>query len=460
MDRGSFRSLAKGRVILLDGATGSNLLTAGMPAGICTEIWVLEHPQVIIELQRAYVEAGCQILFAPTFSANAIALKERQTDMPVDELNRRLVALSREAADGRALVAGDMTMTGKQLLPAGTLAFDRLTDCYEEQAAALRDAGVDLFVVETMVSLQEMRAAVLAIRRCCDLPILASFTVDENGYTFLGTEIAAAAVVLESLGVDAVGVNCSMGPEQMLPVVEKLRSVTGLPVLAKANAGSPRQENGQTAYPMDAEQYVAYAGRLADAGAALLGGCCGTTPEFIGKMREMLERRGLYIPLGRTGMSGQDGRDPSYGTEKRQKGNRAGRVLSRYLATDRKLFALEELTSLSHAGCVSENPGLAACLAAGEYEDAADELGELEEGQMLLVDLSGLGTDIASVLEPFVAQLSASGMPVCFSASSPELLERELRYYCGTAAVRLRDVSDRGEAARVSARYGAPEYGI
>ena len=462
MDREIFRSLTKNRVLLLDGATGSNLLKAGMPAGVCTETWVLEHPRAIQGLQRAYVEAGSQILFAPTFSANAIALKERQVDMPVEEINRRLVALSREAADGRALVAGDMTMTGKQLFPAGTLTFDRLADCYEEQAAALRDAGVELFVVETMVSLQEMRAAVLAVRRCCDLPILASFTVDENGYTFLGTEITAAAVTLEGMGVDAVGVNCSMGPEQMLPVVEKLREATGLPVLAKANAGSPRQEEGRVVYPMDARQYVIHAEQMADAGVSLLGGCCGTTPEFIKEMREMLERKGLYRPIGRTKrgpekqeqtVSEPDGCGGASGED------RCRLSPSRYLATDRKLFCLDTMTSLSRAGCVSENPGLAECLACGEYEDIADELGDLKDGQLLLVDLDGLGSEANERLESFAAQISASGMPVCFCASSLQHLEEALRYYCGIAAVRLPDPADR-EARRILSRYGAVECGI
>ena len=454
MDREIFRRLAEERVLLLDGATGSNLLKAGMPAGVCTEIWILEHPWVIRDLQRAYVDAGSQILFAPTFSANGIALDEKKADMPVGELNRRLAALSREAAGDRALVAGDMTMTGKQLLPTGTLTFEQLTDCYEEQAVSLRDAGVDLFVVETMISLQEMRAAVLAIRRCCGLPILASFTVDENGYTFLGTEITAAAVTLAGLGVDAVGVNCSMGPEQMLSVVEKLWKATDLPVLAKANAGRPRQENGQVVYPMDAEQYTVYAEQMVDAGVSLLGGCCGTTPEFIEKMRKMLERRGLYKPFSRAEWHGRDSAERmENGTEE----GGTGPLSTFVLATDRKIYRLDQTASLSRAGCVSENPGLAECLACGEYEDAIDELGDLEDGQMLLVNLDDL--DDGRSLEHFVAQLSVSGMLVCFDASTLPVLERALRHYCGIAAVCLPDLSDYEEAGQILARYGAVEYG-
>lgn len=459
MDRETFRDLVGDRVLLLDGATGSNLLKAGMPAGICAESWILEHPGAILELQRAYVDAGSQILFAPTFSANAIALKERQEKIPVEEMNRRLVDLSRRAAGGRALVAADMTMTGKQLLPTGSLAFEQLVDCYGEQAAALRDAGVELFVVETMISLQEMRAAVLAIRQCCDLPILASFTVDENGYTFLGTEITAAAVTLERMGVDAVGVNCSMGPEQMLPVVEKLQRVTMLPVIAKANAGSPRQEGDTVVYPMDAQQYAVHAGNLADAGVRLLGGCCGTTPDFLRGMKEMLVKKGLYIPLDRKGAKAGDparcGRGLSHGTEKRG----AGLASVGYLATDRCLFDPDRITSLSYAGCPAENPELARSLAQGEYEDAVDALGEPEEGRLLYVDLDGVAAEQPhNIPESFVAQIAASGIPVCFGASALSLLEQALRFYCGVAAARISGLSDCEAARRTLAKYGAVEY--
>lgn len=452
MDRETFRRLAANRVLLLDGATGSNLLRAGMPAGICAETWILEHPGAILDLQGAYAEAGSQIIFAPTFSANAIALKERRVDVPVGELNRRLVELSRQAVGDRTLVAADMTMTGKSLLPSGTLTFDGLVDCYGEQAAALAESGVDLFVVETMVSLQEMRAAVLAIRRCCDLPILASFTVDENGFTFLGTEVTAAALVLERLGVDAVGVNCSMGPEQMLPVVKKLRKATALPVIAKANAGMPRQENGGVVYPMDEGQYTAHAAALVEAGVNLLGGCCGTTPEFIRSMREMLTERGLYIPLDHGGLD--MGGSILGGETNRSEESGGGRLQAPYLATDRKRFALDQVTSLSRAGCVSDNPELIQCLCRGAYEDVVDELGDLDEGQILLVELDGLGPDVGNILEPFVAQLSASGMPVCFSASSLSVLEQALRYYCGIAAVQFSGKPD-DEAVRRINKYGA-----
>ena len=172
MTREAFHELVKNGPVILDGATGTNLQDAGMPVGVCPEQWILEHEDVMIRLQKDYVEAGTNILYAPTFTANRIKLEEYGLEEHLEEMNERLVGISREAAGGRALVAGDLTMTGQQLFPMGDLMFEELVDIYKEQVRAILKAGVDLFVVETMMSLQEPRAAVLAIRETCDLPVM------------------------------------------------------------------------------------------------------------------------------------------------------------------------------------------------------------------------------------------------------------------------------------------------
>ena len=205
--------------IILDGATGTNLMEAGMPIGVCPEAWVMEHPDVILDLQRRYVEAGTHIVYAPTFTGNRIKLEEYGLENRLEEINRTLVKLSKQAVDGKALVAGDMTMTGQQLFPMGELMFEELVEVYKEQARILADAGADLFVVETMMSLQECRAAVLAIREVCDLPVMVTLTYNEDGRTLFGTPPETAVVVLQSLGVDAIGVNCSTGPMERVPLV-------------------------------------------------------------------------------------------------------------------------------------------------------------------------------------------------------------------------------------------------
>ncbi len=281
MTREAFRELVKNGPVILDGATGTNLQDAGMPVGVCPEQWILEHEDVMIRLQKDYVEAGTNILYAPTFTANRIKLEEYGLEEHLEEMNERLVGISREAAGDRALVAGDLTMTGQQLFPMGDLMFEELVDIYKEQVRAILKAGVDLFVVETMMSLQESRAAVLAIRETCDLPVMVSLTFNEDGRTLYGTDPATAVVVMQSLGADAVGLNCSTGPEEMLAPVKEMVAYANIPVLAKPNAGLPELVDGVTVYNTTPEEFAAVGKKLVEEGAAIVGGCCGTTPAHI-----------------------------------------------------------------------------------------------------------------------------------------------------------------------------------
>ena len=205
MIREEWKKFVKNRFLLLDGATGTNLQKAGMPTGVCPEQWILEHKEVILELQKNYVEAGTDILYAPTFSGNRIKLEEYGLADRLEEINQNLVMLTKEAAGNNALVAGDITMTGKQLYPIGELYFEELVEIYKEQIRCMVKAGVDLLVAETIMSLQEARAAVLAAKEVCDLPIMVTMTFQEDGRTLYGTDPKTALIVLQSLGADAVG---------------------------------------------------------------------------------------------------------------------------------------------------------------------------------------------------------------------------------------------------------------
>ena len=278
-----YRLLENGPVYL-DGATGSNLQKAGMPTGVCPEQWILDHPDVILDLQKRYIEAGTQILYAPTFSGNRIKLEEYGLADKIVEINTKLVQLCREAAGEKGLVCGDMTMTGESLEPMGDLELEELIDIYKEQAKILYEAGVDLFVVETMMSLAETRAAVLAIKETCDLPIMVSMTFDEKGKTLYGNTPEGCMVVLQSLGADVVGINCSTGPERMADMVRQMKPYANVPILAKPNAGLPQMVDGETVYDMGAEEFASFGPMLMEAGAAVLGGCCGTTPEHIASL--------------------------------------------------------------------------------------------------------------------------------------------------------------------------------
>ena len=290
MTKSEFQKLTE-QPLLLDGATGSNLLAAGMPRGVSPERWVLAHPEVLLRLQRSYVDAGSQVLYAPTFGANRAMMASRGDGGDLTALNRALAALSREAAGGRALVAGDVTPSGKVPDAAPDYTYADALALYREQIAALDAAGVDLIVVETMFSAAEAMAAVEAAGEVCALPVLCTLTVEADGSLFSGGTAAEAAAALEALGADAVGINCSVGPDQLEAVISSIRGAVGVPVAAKPNAGMPSiLPDGQVAYSMGPEDFARHMGALRRAGASVLGGCCGTTPEHIRALRALLDR--------------------------------------------------------------------------------------------------------------------------------------------------------------------------
>ena len=285
MTRKEFRDMLLNGPIILDGATGSNLRAAGMPVGVSTEAWVLEHPDILVDLQRAYVEAGSQIVYAPTFGANAVTMAMYGRE-DVEELNHALVALSKRAVEGHALVAADMTTTGKRV-DGDEISYDALMEVYRRQARAQLDAGVDLFVVETMLGVTECSAAIEAIRSICDLPVMCTMTLDAIGGAYFDGDAEQLAMALPELGADAIGVNCGQGPELYENVVARMASLTDTPIIAKPNAGMPViREDGSAVYSMSPGKFGREMRKLQKAGAKILGGCCGTTPEHIRMLKE------------------------------------------------------------------------------------------------------------------------------------------------------------------------------
>ena len=218
-------------------------------------------------------------------------LREYGLEDRIGQMNQELVAISKEAAGGKCLVAGDLTMTGEQLAPMGTMDFEELVNIYKEQIGYLVNAGADLLVVETMMSLQESRAALIAAKECCDLPVMVTMTFESDGRTLYGTDAKTAAVVLESLGASAIGANCSTGPDKMAEIITAMAEVSSVPIIAKPNAGLPfLDKNGNTSYDMDSDTFADGMVKLVEAGASILGGCCGTSPEYIGKLKERTHR--------------------------------------------------------------------------------------------------------------------------------------------------------------------------
>ncbi|HWS41860.1 MAG TPA: homocysteine S-methyltransferase family protein [Pseudoflavonifractor sp.] len=269
--------------LLLDGATGTELQKRGMPLGVCTEQWALEHPEALLELQRAYVDAGAGVLTAPTFGASPAALERFGLAGETAEYNARLVALSREAAGGKALVAGDLAPCGIALAPAGEFSFEEIVDNYKAQVRAIQEAGVDLYIVETMITLAEARAAVLAIRETDRAkPILVSFYCDEEGRTPDGTDVLAALIVMQGMGVDGFGLNCAP-PDHIAGQLERLAQYACVPLLAMP-----------CSLESTPESFAALAGDYAARGVRFFGGCCGTGPEKIAALSRAVD--GLHLP--------------------------------------------------------------------------------------------------------------------------------------------------------------------
>ena len=429
--------MIESRVVVLDGATGTNLQKAGMPTGVCPEQWILEHPQTLIDLQKAYVEAGTDIVYAPTFTASRIKLEEYGLEDRLEEMNRALVALSKEAVAGsEALVAGDLTMTGKQLSPIGDLPFETLVEVYKEQARVLADAGVDLFVIETMMSLQETRAALIAIREVCDLPVMASLTYESDGRTLYGTDAKTAMVVLQSLGADAVGLNCSTGPMEMVAAVEQMREVAYIPILAKPNAGLPQLEDGVTVYRMSPEEFATAGAALVKAGASIVGGCCGTTPAHIGALADAIKTLAA----------------PEISTEKK-----------RLLATERSALEIDLDGSFLVVGERINPTGkkaLQAELREGSLDLVCRMAAEQEENGAAILDVNmGMnGIDEKAMMLAAIEELTtASSLPLCLDSSNVEVLEAALRIYPGRALVN--SVSLESEKINrllpIVAKYGA-----
>jgi 5-methyltetrahydrofolate--homocysteine methyltransferase len=279
---------------LADGAMGTMLFEYGLSFGEAPETWNLLHPELVRKVHRGYLEAGSQVVLTNTFGGNRSRLAMHNLEDRVPELNRTAAVLARSEVDQgswNALVAGDIGPTGEIFEPLGTLSFDEAVDIFAEQAAALAGGGVDLFWVETLAALEEGNAALEGIRRVApELPVIVTMTFDTHGRTMMGLTPEDACAGLTANGASAVGGNCGNGSAEVLAVVSRMHAVapTGTPIVAKANAGVPTLAGDRAAYPGTPADSAEYARAARDAGANLIGGCCGTTPEHLAAMRDAL----------------------------------------------------------------------------------------------------------------------------------------------------------------------------
>lgn len=269
------------RVLVYDGSKGYMLQRLGMKGGECPELWNVDHAEEVKKVYSAYKEAGADVIQTNTFQGNRLKLEEYSLGDRTYELNSASVKLAKEVMGREGLVAASIGPIGILFEPSGELTFDTAYDTFKEQVEAVAQAGADIINFETFTDLAEMRAALIAAKEITDLPVICSVSFEANGRTLMGQDPYTVAVVLKSLGADMIGTNCSLGPEHLLEVIKKMNEAGGIPLCVKPNAGLPEVVNGEVVYKESPERFAEIAGKFSEYGVRLIGGCCGTTPEFI-----------------------------------------------------------------------------------------------------------------------------------------------------------------------------------
>ena len=450
MTKDEFKSLTEEGILYLDGATGSNLQKRGMPSGVCPDLWISENPEVLIGLQLEYLRAGSRVVYAPTFTANRIKLSEFGIEERLEELNKALVAGSKEARERfykekpdakPVFIAGDITMTGRSLKPVGDLDFEELVDVYKEQISALERAGADLLVVETMMSLQETRAAVIACKETCELPVIATLTFERSGKTLFGTDPLTALITLQALGVSAFGINCSMGPGEMEEMFKNIIPYAEIPLICKPNAGLPElDKDGNTVYNLDPYGFAAGMERIASLGVGILGGCCGTTP---GHIRELVKHTQSISP------------DRTFRIKDPQKKY----VLTSERSTlsfglDDRFFIIGE--RINPTG----KKALQAELKENSFEMVLNFAEEQENkgAKVLDINMGMSGVDEKALMLSAIEKVTeASSLPLSIDTSHVDIMEAALRRYPGRALINSVSLEEKKcrPLFELAAKYGA-----
>lgn len=437
MKRSEFAALAASKVLVLDGATGTELQKVGLPAGVCPEKWVLENPESIIGVQKAYIAAGSNIVYTCTFGANRLKLADFGLATQCSEMNRKLAALSRQAAEGTGtLVFGDLAPTGQFVEPSGDMPFEEIVDVYREQASALLAGGVDGFVIETMMDLQEARAALLAVRELGDYPVIVTMTYEQQGRTLSGNDPVSCLVALQALGASAVGCNCSSGPEHMAELIVKMKPYARVPLVAKPNAGLPQFKDGKTVFNLGAEEFGPLAAKLVTAGAGLVGGCCGTSPAHLRTLAAAVA--GMVPPPVSCYHPGVISGPRSW----------------------REISPNGPFTLIGERINPTGKKALQAELREGSLSLVQDFAQEQEDNgaDVLDINLGMSGIDEVSMMREAILSLSfATSLPLCFDTTNPQAVEAALRLYPGRALFNsiTAETSRLKEILPIAAKYGA-----
>ena len=422
---------------IFDGAMGTMLQNAGMKTGDCPEYLNITNPKMVQDVHRAYFEAGSDIIETNTFGASRIKLAEYNLSDKVAEINTAAVQNVKIATAGKAKVAGSMGPTGGFIKPLGELDFDEVYQNYYEQAKALATAGADYILIETCIEIQEMRAALLAAKDACDLPVICQLSFSEDGRTVTGTDPQSAAIILSAMGADVIGANCSLGPEQLVPIVKELAENCSCPISIQPNAGMPHLVDGKTVFPMTPEDFGKWAPELVKAGATFIGGCCGTTPAHIKAIKEAL--KGVVEPVRK---------EPSndLALASRSKTVFIGKDLPTRLIGER----------INPTG----RKKLAAEIKNGSFISVKREAIEQEQAgaQILDVNMGVAGIDQAEAMKKAVMEISQLvNIPLAIDTSDAKALEAGLKAYPGRALIN--SVSAESDRLKyfipLAKRYGA-----
>ena len=433
------RVFAGEEFLVFDGAMGTMLQEAGLKAGELPELLNFSHPETVTAIHRAYVEAGADVISANTFGANAHKLGDAAS---VEDVFAAAIACARKS--GARYVAADIGPIGALLKPLGTMDFDEAYDLFAQQARAAQAAGADLFVVETMTDLLEAKAAVLACLECTELPVVATMTFGEDGCTFLGTSPEICAMTLSALGVQAVGINCSLGPDALAPLLARMAPFARVPLMVQANAGLPRIEDGRTLYDIDAEAYAHAAEALLDAGATVVGGCCGTSPDYIARIRALVSTRTPMPPQSR------DAHAFAVCSAQKTLVMQAGKPYANIIGERINPTGKKRLKEALRSGDFD--------YAVGEALDQA-ELG----ADALDVNVGLPELDEPRVLVEVMERIQAvCDLPLQIDSSDPEAVRRAVRRYAGKALIN--SVNGKAESLEavlpIAAHYGCAVVGL
>ncbi|MDD6134908.1 MAG: homocysteine S-methyltransferase family protein [Selenomonadaceae bacterium] len=423
---------------IFDGAMGTMLQAGGLKPGGCPELMNVENPEVVKNIHRAYIEAGSTIIETNTFGASALKLDHYGLADRVGELNAAAVKIAKEAAAGRAKIAGSMGPTGRFVVPLGDLEFESAYQCFAEQAKALAEAGADYLIIETCIDIQEMRAALLAAKDTApNIPVICQLSYSEDGRTVTGTDPQSAAIILSAMGADIIGVNCSLGPEQLVPIVRTLAENCDVPISVQPNAGMPYLENGETVFPMGPEDFGRWGTKLLAAGATFLGGCCGTTPAHIAALTNTLK----------------DAHEPE----------RAERPKRLWLASRSKSVCIDRELPTRLIGERINPTGrkkLAAEIREGSFLSVKKEaINQVKAGAHLLdVNMGVGGIDQPAAMKHAITEISQlTDAPLAIDTSDAKALEAGLRAYPGRALINsVSAEKDRiAEFLPLAKKYGA-----